>query len=102
MSNFLKWKYFMKKGSKIRHSEHYDNKHKNCYLKFCYDNFLSIFEKGLGNFSVGNIWKHFLQKSCFHIQILFFSANSATIQRVKKAVGLNIYQLQNIIPTKLK
>jgi hypothetical protein len=39
MSNFQKWKYFMKKGLKFRHSEHYGMIRQKCYWDFCYDNF---------------------------------------------------------------
>jgi len=34
MSNFQKRKYFMKKGSKIRHSEHYGMAHQKNHLNF--------------------------------------------------------------------
>jgi len=39
MSNFQKRKYFMKKGSKFRHSEHYGLGHQKNHYKFVTPNF---------------------------------------------------------------
>jgi len=50
MSNFQKPKYFMKKGSKFRHSEHYGLVHQKNHSKFVTTIFKYFKEKDLGIF----------------------------------------------------
>jgi hypothetical protein len=90
MSNFQKRKYFMKKGYKFLHSEHYGLSHQKNNAKIVMSK-LSIFVlNNLGIFSVSILAEKCLMKKCQKMPLNFF-ALYVTLNAAKKAITILIY-----------